>query len=235
MAARKPATAAEIVEALRTDVRLQKGEACPYGDAVEHLRTVLRTTTRTAMEWLSEATESDPHEFELIGTVGSRVTHVARGGEAILLDEAGYTTQKDKAYWPHLSATGELIREARTDESHDFVVMSKDLETMCAKSAKRTQTLRDQQRRLRDSSVQGAEDRHGDSLGYLRGLLKAAGVQLDQDTFNALHYQRFDGDFTTLSIHLRDGLIDAVAGVLAAHGVEPYPPSGAITLKPSDV
>lgn len=227
--ARKPATAAEIVEALQSNPWIQMGNAMPYTMAVRWLRVELHTTSQFASRWLSQATNTVPHDFELIGTVGGRVTHVSRGEDAILLNEAGYASLTDTTYWPYLSTSGELVRES--SDSEDFVVLSKDLQAMCQRSAKHRANGLAALQRSQQLSIDGAEERYGASLIYFRGLLELAGIGIDT-ALDARYLHSVLGDRTTLTLVLKDGEIDAVANVLAAHDIEPFPPSGAVTLKP---
>jgi hypothetical protein len=229
MVARKPATAAEIVRVLESQDRIKKGLALPYDTATRFLRIQLKTTTRRAYEWLDRATSEEPHEFELISTTTGRVTYVNRAGSPVLLNEAGYASG-DYDEWPNLSPEGELVRDSTSDE--DFVVLSKDLRAMCERAADLVKKAKLVKERNNAAAIEGAEERHGASIGYLRGLLKTAGIEITDDVFSARYKDSIKGGQTILRLEVKDGAIDALASVLAAFGIEPYPPSGAVTLKP---
>lgn len=230
---RKPATVEEIVERLKKAPGIVQGRAMLYGYAVNHLRQEFRTTSRRAGEWLNEASKVEPHEFELIGTSHGRVRYVGRGGEDMLLNTAGYSDASDETYWPQLDYAGQPVGNDPDPEDREYVVLSKDLHAMCAKAAKHRVTALAVEENNRRAAAEGAEERHGKSLAYLRGVLKMAGVSTEADVFDADFRTTFDkGGHTLLNLRLRDGAIDAVADVLAAHGIEPDPPTEVVTRKP---
>lgn len=233
MAARKPATAAEIVDLLASNEWIRKGHALPYEAATRLLRQRLKTTTRKAYEWLDKATDTEPHDFELISVNDGRISYVNRGGLPVWLKDAGYAIGDSLEDWPHLSPEGDLVRASPDTGDEDFVVLSKDLHAMCVKALELTTQAKRIQKKKHDDSVQGAEQRHGRSLSYIRGLLKAADLPLSDEVFSA----QFKGPDrigrTFLTIKATDAEIDAIAGVLAAHDVEPFPPNGAVTRKPT--
>lgn len=232
MAPRKPATAAEIVAILQEHPWIKKGWALPYDQAIDLLKAELHTTRRKAFEWLGAATYEAQHEFELIGTDGGRVMDVTRGGNPLNLHAAEYAGD-NRAYWPHLSPEGELVRDGSEHLNEDFVVLSNDLRKLCERADKMAKQATQVKKRLRETSIRNAEKLHRDSIALFRGLLTMAGLQLDDDVFSARFQGTDKGGSTVLRLNLTDGNIDAVANVLSAHDIEPFPPDGAITRRPT--
>lgn len=232
MAARKPPTVEEIVESLKQAPGIVQGRAMLFGYAVDHLRQAFRTTNRRAAEWLVMATTAEPHEFELVGTVGGRVIHIARGPESLVLNETEYTTIADTSYWPQFSFEGIPVTKDPDQSSREYVVLSKDLQTMCDRAVEFHTAARAAQRKVNETAEAGAEERHGSSIALFRGLLKAAGIEITNDVFSARYSRSTTAEYTALHLDLFDGDIDAVAAVLSAFGIEPDPPVQIVTRTP---
>lgn len=232
MATRKPPTVEEIVESLKKAPGINQGRAMLYGYAVGHLRQEFRTTSKKAADWLAMATTEEPHEFELIGTVAGRVVHVARGADSQTLHEAAYTKTDDQGYWPQLSFEGIPVTKDADTSNREYVVLSKDLQSMCDRANEFHLNARAVRQTKEAAAQAGAEARHGSSIALFRGLLKMAGIEANSDVFSAKYSESFRGGYTALHLDLFDGNIDAVAGVLAAFGIEPDPPEQIVTRKP---
>jgi hypothetical protein len=228
---RPAATAADILAVLARGI--PKGKALGYGFAINTLRRELRTSSKKAAEWLDAATREEPHEFELLGTVSGRAWHVSRGdGTFLRLDQAGYADSSDESYWPLLTSMGVFVSKDGDAGDREFVVLSKDLQAACKRASTFRKKTLDVHRRLAEAAEQGAEERHGQSLAYIRGLLKMAGIDVKVDNFRTAYTKSITGEYTSLNINLFDGSIDAVAEVLAANGIEPDPPTRIVTRKP---
>lgn len=232
MAARKPATAAEIAEVLRDNEKIKAGEALPYRDALEVLRWKLHTTPRNAQVWLTAATEDDAHPYELIGTVfAGRVYHVARGPEISLsLHEAGYAGE-NKDMWPFLNAGGQRVSADGDDGASDreFVILPDMLRALCEGAEKSRRLHYKATRTVRDMEVAAAEEKHGSALAYIRGLMKMVDPDNDQ-VARPLHNLKTGA--TALSLMFDDATIERLGEVLAAHDIEPDPPTQVVTRIP---
>lgn len=231
MAPRKPVTAAEIVAVLRQNPGIQKGHALPYEAALKYLRVELHTTRRRAMAWVMAATTQQPHDFELIGCVGGRVQTVARGEGDELLDVAGYTGKTDVSFWPQLMRDGVAVPKDPDAGNDEFVVLSKDLRAMCVRAAQRHESVMQTAQRLKDLARREAEKRYGQSLSYLRGALVQAGLDPEK-LLDAAYKNGVTGEATLVSISLKDKDIDALAKLLQAQDIEPYPPAQIVTKLP---
>lgn len=233
MATRKPPAVEEIVESLKKAPGIKQDRAMLYGYAVGHLRQEFHTTAKKAAEWLVAATGVEPHEFELVGTRGGRVFHLARAAETLMLNEAGYSSTSDENYWPQLSFEGIPVTKDPDRHNREYVVLSKDLQSMCDRAYEfRTSAMAVQQTK-ETAAVAGAEARHGSSIALFRGLLKMAGVEATSDVFSARYTDlSLRGGYTALHLDLFDDKIDAVAKVLSAFGIEPDPSNAPVTKLP---
>lgn len=230
---RTPPTAAEILAVLEKQGPIKNGKGLEYGYAIHAIRRELRTSSKKAAEWLDAATRDEPHEFELLGTVSGLAWHVSRGdGKFLRLDQAGYADTPDESYWPLMTAMGDFVSKDGDAGNREFIVLSKDLQAACKRSSSFRQKKIEVHQKLQKDSERGADERHGQSLAYFRGLLKMAGVEVGPNTFRAAYVKSISGDYTSLNITLLDGAIDAVANVLAANDIEPDPPTQIITRKP---
>lgn len=230
MATRKPPTLDEIADALAKHEQIQAGCALWWPDAVDHLRRQLRTTARNAGIWMQDAVEVGGGKFELVNTSYDKITHVQRGSEWQMLNAAGYAGQ-DMDCWPLLSPSGGRINERRggASKSQQYIIMSEALRTMVNDAAEYAAQQRDAARLRRTKSREAAEAKHGQSLAYIRGLLRAADAGPDQ--VDGVLYD-FKTDRASLGLIFIDGAIERIAGVLAAFGIEPDPPAQILTRKP---
>jgi hypothetical protein len=231
MATRKPATAEEIAEVLRTDERIQAGQALPYRDALDIVRWKLHTTPRNALAWLTAATQGESHPYELIGTAyAGTVYHVARGPEVSLtLNEAGYAGV-DSNMWPYLSKGGEHISKGDDGASdREFVILPDALRAMCERAERQRRLHYRSMMTARDKEIAGAEEKHGPALAYIRGLMKM--IDPDGEQVNRPLHNLKTGK-TALTLIFEDTDIERFAEVLAAHDIEPVPPARIITRKP---
>lgn len=232
MSARKPVSAAQILELLEQKFPTRNRYAIPVRDVVSAMRQEFHTTNRKAGEWLYAATKEEPHGFELIGTVAGRVRYVWRDSKDLLLDAAGYAGTPNVENWPQLTSQGVPVSRDPDAAEGEFVVFSNSLRVMCKQSEEFSERARAVQRRLSESEIAEAEELYGSSIAHIRGLLKAAGVDLEE--LRARHHKSTTvlAEHTTVKITLTDKDIDAVAEVLSAFGIEPDPPTQIITRKP---
>jgi len=237
MTRRKPPTADEIAAALARHDELAAGHALEWRKAVDFLRWELRTTPVNARDWLSQATTEESHPFELVGTSHGQVYYITRGQETQTLHQAGYATD-DSDTWPFLTNAGEPVYGKATryrtnfSASREFVVLTDTLCKMCAQAKEAVAEQRTIARTIHAKSREVIEEKHGRSLDQIRGLLRAAGVDTDQIETGSNH--NFETGQTVLSLILLDDVIDRVAEVLSAHGIESDPPAQIVTRKPAN-
>jgi hypothetical protein len=230
MAARKPATAAEITAILRQNKRIATGKALPFRDALEILHAKLDVDLATASDWLSKATVDASHPFELIGsTHAGRVYDVARAPDNLNLHEAGYAGENSEM-WPYLTAGGTHVSHGDEGASdREFVILPEALRAMCVKTEKQARLRDKAEKNNRAMEIAGAEDKHGASLAYIRGLMKMVDPD-DTQVDRPLHNLKTGA--TSITLGFGDDAIERLAEVLAAHDIEPDPPTQMITRKP---
>jgi len=234
MTRRKPPTADEIAAALARHDELAAGGALEWRKTVDFLRWELRTTPANARDWLSLATAEESHPFELVGINHGKVYYVARGQGTQTIHQAGYASD-DSDSWPYLTNAGEPVygnaaRRGNFSASREFVVLADTLRAMCARADEVLTQERAVANTLRASSREAVEQKYGQSLDQIRGLLRAAEIDTDQIETGSSH--NFDTGQTYLTLIFLDGAIDRVAEVLSAHGIESDPPVQIVTRKP---
>lgn len=228
MPARKPATAQEIHDTLLGNEFIESGGAIQYWGAVRYLARSLHTTTTRAATWLTQATKDEPHNFELVGTDSGQIRHVARGGQALALDEAGYASE-DSDTWPYLSHMGAQIYEADFQSRNpDYVILTSDLRTMCTRAYKAKKEERHALLVKRQKMQAEIDAKAGKSMTYIRGLVQL----LAPDENVELSERVSSGGSVFVSLTVRDSGVDALAAALAAHDIEPFPATQVVTRKP---
>src|SRR6266542_1666879 len=218
MAARKPATAAEILEALQSHPSYEADRAVPFWTAIQFLSLQLRTTRKRAKAWIVAATEEDVHPFEMVGTRGGKIVHVARGEHALLLSEAGYAESDDVAIWPGLTTEGEIVQGFTDSDNDEFLISAELLREMCKHAASFQRRQREVEKAKKVKQDEVIRQRYGDDLAYVRGLLKLANVDVEKVDAGATH--NLNSDETYLSLLFQNESITHLAEVLAAHGIE---------------
>lgn len=227
MAARKPATAAEILQAMQERWPDKSGQAIKYWAAIGGLTFQLRTIKTKVRDWLKEASQDETHPIELIGTAGGKIVHVWRGEKTLTLREAGYTDDENVETWPGLGTNGEYQAGRSDSDADEFLISSEDLRMLVTRGVEHHRLMQEAKGKQREL----IRERHGSALAYLRGLLKLADADVNQIETGA-HYN-LNRDKVTLSLMLADGQIERLADVLQAHDIEPDPPAQVVTKLPS--
>lgn len=236
MPPREPATAEQLADVLRRDIKDSDLRVIPPNEAIQAVAHSLRIEPTRAHEWLTTATTRDPNSPVLM-------VRIQRGGHAQTITRANSepftrprarsdrlleTTFKqngiiecnsvrvDADGYHYLAAVDGAKRKAMG--ACAAFVLASTLDQLAARAAADEADRRaanDADRRARDALI---EERHGESLGYLRGLLALANLGQD-NSFSGLHtYAGQHGSIVTIELCNAD--IDGVADVLRRLGIK---------------